>query len=198
MRPAIWEVGADWPNEGEIDVVEGVNDWTPNQSTLHTSSRCTMPASRAQTGVSTGNTCDTITTNNTDCSVNAPSANSYGPSFNSAGGGWYAMERTMSFIRVWFWSRNDGSVPSDVANGATTIDTDNWGTPYAYFPSESCDLSSHFGEHNIIINLDLCGVWAGAVFNADGCPGDCVTYVNDNPSSFTNAYFGIQWLKIYG
>lgn len=57
--PALWEVGADWPNQGrsrshakraelgardsnvstgEIDVLEGVNDVSPNQSTLHTSS----------------------------------------------------------------------------------------------------------------------------------------------------------------
>ncbi|KAJ8489562.1 hypothetical protein ONZ51_g2842 [Trametes cubensis] len=196
--PALWEVGADWPNQGEIDVLEGVNDQTPNQSTLHTSSGCTMPASRSQTGTSTGNNCDTAATNNAGCGVQAPTANSYGPAFNSAGGGWYAMERTSSFIKVWFWSRTDGSVPADVKNGATSINTDNWGTPYAYFPSQSCDLNSHFGAHNIIINLTLCGDWAGAVYSADGCPGDCVSYVNNNPSAFTNAYFDIQWLKIYG
>ena len=48
--PAVWEVGADWPNEGEIDIVEGVNDQSPNQVSFHTGSGCTMPASRAQTG----------------------------------------------------------------------------------------------------------------------------------------------------
>ena len=36
------------------------------------------------------------------------------------------MERTDSFIKVWFWTRNAGNVPSDVKNGATTVDTDNW------------------------------------------------------------------------
>ena len=58
--------------------------------------------------------------------MKATATNSFGPSFNSAGGGWYAMERTDSFIKVWFWTRNAGNVPSDVKNGATTVDTDNW------------------------------------------------------------------------
>ncbi|KAH9850499.1 laminarinase [Lenzites betulinus] len=196
--PALWEVGADWPNQGEIDVLEGVNDQSPNQSTLHTSSGCSMPASRSQTGTAGSNNCDVAATNNAGCGVQANKANSYGPGFNSAGGGWYAMERTTSFIKVWFWSRTDGSVPSDVSSGSTSINTDNWGTPYAFFPSQSCDLTSHFGEHNIIINLTLCGDWAGNVFSQDGCPGNCVDFVNNNPSAFTNAYFDIQWLKIYG
>ncbi len=30
------------------------------------------------------------------------------------------------------------------------------GTPFAFFPSTSCDIDSHFGPHNIIINLTLC------------------------------------------
>ena len=79
-----------------------------------------------QHSTSTGNNCDTAATNNAGCGVTAPTSNSYGPAFNAAGGGWYAMERTNSFIKVWFWSRNSGSVPSDVQNGATSVNTDNW------------------------------------------------------------------------
>lgn len=82
------------------------------------------------------------------------------------------MERTTDFIKVWFWARNDNSVPSDV-KGSTAVDTDNWvllpldydfaidfitkqGTPAAAFPNTSCDMSEFFEEHNIIINLTLC------------------------------------------
>ena len=70
--------------------------------------------------------CDTAVNNNAGCGVQAPTTNSYGPSFNSAGGGYYAMERTDSFIKVWFWSRGDSSVPSDLSSGSSSIDTDNW------------------------------------------------------------------------
>nr|VWO94484.1 Mixed-linked glucanase [Ganoderma boninense] len=195
--PAVWEVGSDWPNDGEIDIVEGVNDQTPNQSTLHTNSGCSMPSSRTQTGTSTGTNCDTAATNNAGCGVQAPQSASYGPPFNSAGGGWYAMERTDTSIKVWYWLRNAGNVPSDVRNGASTINTSNWGEPVADFPNTDCDITEHFGAHNLIINLTFCGDWAGAVYSSDGCPGDCTTYVDQNPSAFSNAYFDIAWLKIY-
>lgn len=71
------------------------------------------------------------------------------------------MERSNSGVKIWFWSRW-GAVPQDVANGATSVNTDNWGTPFADFPSTTCDVS-HFGPHNIVINLTFCGY-----FDLDG------------------------------
>ena len=97
------------------------------------------------TGTSTGDNCDVDATGNSGCGVTSNDASSYGPTFNAAGGGFYAMERSDAGVKVWFWSRNSGSIPSDVLNGATSVDTDNWGTPFADFPSTSCDMSSHFG-----------------------------------------------------
>ena len=40
--PAVWEVGDDWPNQGEVDIVEGVNNVSPNQATLHTAAGKTL------------------------------------------------------------------------------------------------------------------------------------------------------------
>ncbi|KAF9460039.1 laminarinase [Collybia nuda] len=196
--PALWTVGSDWPNQGEIDILEGVNDQGVNQATLHTNSGCTMPSSRSQTGTSTGNNCDVAATNNAGCGVRMNDSRSYGPTFNNNGGGWFAMERTSSYIKVWFWSRQATGIPSDVLNGATSINTGNWGTPTAYFPNNSCPISSKFGAHNIIINLTFCGDWAGSVYGSSGCPSSCVDYVNNNPSAFSNAYFDFAWLKVYG
>ncbi|RPD81602.1 2 beta-glucanase [Lentinus tigrinus ALCF2SS1-7] len=200
--PAAWEVDeASWPAEGEIDILEGTNDIEPNQMTLHTSPNCAQPATgRTMTGSVVSTDCDTNVNGNQGCAVKAPTANSYGKSFNAAGGGYYAMERTTSFIKIWFWSRNDGSVPADVKTAGSSVNTDDWGEPAALFVSDTCDIPSHFGSHNIIINLTLCGDWAGQseFFNTlGGCPGDCVTYVNQNPSAFSDAYWDIAGVHVY-
>ena len=106
--------------------IEGVNDESPNAMTLHTGADCSMPASRTMTRTATVNNCDVNTDGNTGCGVQAPTANSYGPSFNAIGGGVYAMERTDDFIKVWFWPRNAGNVPNDVRNPGGSVNTDNW------------------------------------------------------------------------
>ncbi|KDR71891.1 hypothetical protein GALMADRAFT_102381 [Galerina marginata CBS 339.88] len=196
--PAIWETTeSGWPAGGETDIVEGVNDQGPNGATLHTTPGCTMPASRAQTGTSAQLNCDTSVNGNAGCGVKFPTANSYGPSFNNNGGGFYAMERSPTYIKVWFWARNDGSVPAEVKNGGSQTNPNNWGTPVAYFPNTSCNLAQHFQANNIIINLTLCGDWAGNVYSQSGCPSTCVDYVNNNPSAFTNAYFNFAAIRVY-
>ncbi|KAG9221782.1 hypothetical protein CCMSSC00406_0006725 [Pleurotus cornucopiae] len=194
--PAVWETNeGNWPNGGEIDILEGVNDQAPNAVTLHTSAGCTMPASRAQTGTAGQNDCNVAVNGNTGCGVRQNDAASYGPSFNSNGGGWFTVERTNSFIKVWFWGRNAGNVPSDVRNGASSVNTDAWGTPAAFFPNTQCDIASHFNQHNIIINLTFCGDWAGSVYAQSGCPSTCNDFVENNPGSFSNAFFDFASLR---
>lgn len=200
--PAIWETEEpDWPASGEIDILEGANNVVPNQSTLHTSHNCSMPNNTIQSGEFITTNCDASVAYNAGCGVKlTEDKKSFGPGFNSIGGGWYAMERTLHYIKVWFWERNDPFVPWDVSSGAWIVDTNNWGIPAANFPNNTeCDIQSHFGGNHIIINLALCGDWAGnsALYNASGCPLDCVTYVNNNPTAFTNAYFQISSMSVY-
>ena len=153
--------------------IEGVNDVAPNTMTLHVGTTCTMPSSRTETGTPTGLDCNVNTDGNSGCGVQATQANSYGPGLNSIGGGWYAMERTDDFIKVWFFPRN-GNTPSDVSSGAGSINTSNWvtsiiipamwrrsltmwqGTPTAFFPNTQCNIASDFDANNIIINLTFC------------------------------------------
>ncbi|KAG5643758.1 hypothetical protein DXG03_009693 [Asterophora parasitica] len=40
--------------------------------------------------------------------------------------GAYVVERNNDFIKMRFWARNDESVPADVKNGASSVNTDNW------------------------------------------------------------------------
>lgn len=94
--------------------------------TLHTSTGCTVPAERNQTGISAQLDCDVAINGNNGCNVKAPTNDSYGPAFNTAGGGFYAMERTNEAIKVWFWTRNAPDVPADVRSGAETLNTDTF------------------------------------------------------------------------
>ncbi|KIJ17950.1 glycoside hydrolase family 16 protein [Paxillus involutus ATCC 200175] len=204
--PAVWTVGADWPNEGEIDIVEGVNSLMPNIASVHTGSNCSMiPSARNMTGQPTGTNCAAYETDNAGCGVqftedvNDPI--NFGPGFNTHQGGWYAVERTSTYMKIWFWSRRDLSVPDEVKFGPTsgTIDTETWGTPAALWTDDMCDFPSHFGPHNIVINLALCGDWAGNyhVYQGSGCPDTCEEFVDRNPATFYSAYFDFASIKIY-
>ncbi|KIK89907.1 glycoside hydrolase family 16 protein [Paxillus rubicundulus Ve08.2h10] len=200
--PAVWETNeSNWPQRGEVDILEGVNDVIPNQSALHASPNCSIPATGVnQLGTTISTNCDATVNYNQGCVVDfSEDGNSFGPNFNRIGGGWYAMERTNDYISVWFWERGDRSAPYDVISGAPHINTSKWGTPSAYFPNTDCDLASHFGPNNIIINLTFCGDRAGNsdVYTASGCPSTCVDYVNNNPAAFADAYFQFASINIY-
>ncbi|OCH84058.1 hypothetical protein OBBRIDRAFT_815608 [Obba rivulosa] len=191
--PAIWEaddtVGL---KNGELDILEGVNSLSGYTTLQHERGMHDAGESRAD-WVSSPQA-----SGNSGCSVSSPSSNSFGPTFNSIGGGWYVIERNPTALSVWFWARNDGSVPATVSGGASTISTVGWKTPLAYFPSSpTCNLSTNLKNHNIIINTMLCGSWAGTRYSVSGCPSDCISYVNANPSAFVNAYWEFAALRVY-
>lgn len=85
-------------------MVEGVNDYTNNQVTLHTAPGCSMPSSDPTAlGISGsligGTDCAAADTGNAGCGVRASETNSYGAPFNAMGGGVYA-SKFSSYI-VW-------------------------------------------------------------------------------------------------
>ncbi|KZS90843.1 2 beta-glucanase [Sistotremastrum niveocremeum HHB9708] len=192
--PSAWTVAQVWPGEGEIDVIEGANNVGPNQSTLHTAPGCTMPSGLAMSGHPLGTNCDAVATGNVGCGTSLTPTST---AFNANGGGVYAMERTPDFIKMWFWARNDPSIPSDLASGANAVNTAAWPAPYALFPSTNCNINQFFGPHNIIFDLTLCGDWAGSTYPSSGCPGTCVDFVNNNPAGFVNAFWDIASLRIF-
>ncbi|KAF9820365.1 hypothetical protein IEO21_01374 [Rhodonia placenta] len=198
--PAAWETGPNWPANGEVDVIEGVNDQGPNLVSLHVATTCSMPSSgRDMSGTAGSLNCDVNTDGNSGCGVNNPTSNSFGHDFNNAGGGWYAMERTSDEVKVWFWSRQDSTVPGDVQSGADEVNTNNWNQPVAYFPSTDCDIGNEFGKNNnLIFDLTFCGDWAGgSSYAAAGCSGTCVDWVNNHPSSFHDSYWDVAAVRVY-
>jgi hypothetical protein len=121
----------------------------------------------------------------------------YGKGFNQVGGGVYAMEWTSQSISIWHFRR--ASIPSDISSGQPN--PGSWGQPVAKFISSGCNIDSHFNNHNIIINTDFCGDWAGNVWGQQ-CAGitkvpTCVEYVESKGGEFVDAYWMFNSIKVY-
>jgi len=196
--PALWlSDPANWPRNGEIDVVEAVNSATTgNQMTLHTTNGCKMDRKRKESADVLQTNCYNGTNNNAGCGVQGAN-DTYGEVFNINGGGVYAMEWRTDGIRVWFFKRS--SIPSDIIAGSSP-DPSSWGTALADFPNTDCSISSHFRNQSIIANIDLCGDWAGstAVYSTQGrCPGTCIDFVMNNAAAFKTAFWQWNSWKVY-
>ncbi|KAK3717030.1 hypothetical protein LTR37_006085 [Vermiconidia calcicola] len=179
--PALWLTDqSNWPEHGEIDVVEAVNQANNgNQMTLHTSRGCKMDVKRKETGSSLTKNCWNETEGNAGCGVQGKQ-DTYGQSFNANGGGIYAMAWRHAGIRIWFFGRSNipSDIPADLTN-TSAPNPDGWGKPLADFPNTHCDIGNHFKNQSIIANIDLCGTWAGdaSVYSKeDFCPGQCTDF----------------------
>jgi hypothetical protein len=194
--PAFWLFGPNWPNSGEIDVIEGVNLAGTDQITLHTASGCNVNIAGSQSGttLSTSN-CNSGNAGN-GCSASTTTANAYGNSFNNNGGGVYAMQWESSGVYVWFWDH--AHVPADVKNGAPV--TGNWGLPIVAFNGGSgCNFDSYFANENIVFDTTFCGQWAGNAWTGTcaSYASTCDAYVAANPGAFAPAYWLINSIKVY-
>lgn len=158
--PAFWSLGSGtWPQTGEIDIIEGVNMNTQNKMVLHTDTNCKTNG-LSQTGTQSLYDCALDSASGASgCDVNAVESNTFGTGFNSASGGVYAMERTSTSIKVWFFPR--GSVPASIT--ADAPDTSKFGTPNSNFEG-ACDMDTRFKDHRFIFDTTFCGDWAGNVY----------------------------------
>lgn len=151
--PFSWTVGPNWPNSGEIDIIEGVNQQSQNDMTLHTNSGCSITNTGNYTGAMGTSNCDVNApgqATNAGCQIASQDSSTYGAGFNAASGGVYATEWTSNMISIWFFPR--GSIPSDI--GAGNPDPANWGEPQANFQG-GCDIDSHFTNQQIVRSYPL-------------------------------------------
>ncbi|KAJ6627183.1 beta-1,3-1,4-glucanase [Mycena sp. CBHHK59/15] len=196
--PAWWTVGPNWPNAGEIDVLEGVHAVGTNKMTLHTNGGCTMDPAQ-QTGTLVQANCISgpdAGGDNTGCGVTDPDPTSYGQGFNQASGGVFAHEwLPATGVRIWHFQR--ANIPPDITSG--TPNPDSWPTPVAVFHAgPNCDFSQHFSEHVLTIDTTICGDWAGSQgsFSGAGCPGTCADIVAD-PTNFALAKWKVNSITVY-
>jgi hypothetical protein len=144
--PAFWLLGPKWPNGGEIDILEGVNEDDRNRVTLHTGPGCVVEgmtsapqkggslaararfeerkkkASQGFVGEMITENCDVKAPNqepNQGCTIRSPEADAlqtYGTGFNEAGGGVYATEIRDDGVSVWFF-------PYDTSKSSSATDS---------------------------------------------------------------------------
>jgi len=172
-----------------------------NQMSLHTTAGCTHPVPVNETGVANGVDCSTPA----GCTVTESSPNSFESGFALVGGGVWACQFDVAGIFIWFWSRPNVPASITSANSTSPIDISQWGTPSASYPSTTCNITEFFTPQNLVIDITLCGNWAGIgpVYNATcGASGTTGLCYNDNvvgPGSpkYDNAYFEISYVRAY-
>ncbi|KAF8552469.1 glycoside hydrolase family 16 protein [Imleria badia] len=197
--PAFWSFGPKWPDDGEIDIIEGINLNTANQMAIHGTEGCYQNDTTNQLG-STGST---DCSQGSGCTVGEASPNSYAASFAEAGGGVFATQFDVSGIFMWFWSRPN--IPSSIslANSTSSMDTSSWGTPHAAFSSATCNISEFFTAQNLVLDIALCGDWAGVpgIYDSQcaGLTGICYndSVVGPGSPTYDNAYFDINYVRTY-
>ncbi|KAF5355853.1 hypothetical protein D9756_003785 [Leucocoprinus leucothites] len=197
--PAFWTLGAGkWPDTGEIDIIEGVHDNEHNQVTFHTAPGCmlnpntTFTGTVAQLGGQSNTQCDGLINDNSGCAIIEWSRASYGPFFDSLGGGVFAMKWDDAGIAVWSFYRQ--AIPMDITQGSP--DPSKWGAPVAALSPDDCNISQYFSNHSIVFDITFCGDWAGNSYASTNCPGTCAERLMD-PSNFVNATWIINNLKVY-
>jgi len=194
--PAYWTVGFKWPDDGEIDIIEGVNKNTKNQYTMHTSSGCSIDPSTLPNGlpshVGKDTNCNSGGGHN-GCPFFDPDTISYGAGLNNAGGGVFVVLWDSDVIKIWRFPPKE--VPSDLKNQVP--DPDSWDDSYLRAQlgdSSKCDVGEHFTQHSITFDITLCGDWAGTVY--PGGKGACASAVKDL-SNFKNVAWRISSVQVY-
>ena len=144
-----WSLGPDWPKQGEIDIIEGVNAQSRNAMALHTESDCVIAPNGSFSGIINTVNCNVDAADqpkNVGCRVDAVDDGTFGAGFNAQSGGVYVMQWTASAVKVWMFPRK--SIPNDL-NPATTPDPGGWTLPMASFAG-GCNMADLIQNQKLV------------------------------------------------
>jgi len=202
----IWETGINsghafdggWPAFGEVDIIEQVNtDKNKNHFTLHTTAGCTSTMSTTSGGTLENSDCnsggapasilekarprDPSAQNGTQgCSMTVTSESDMKK-------GVYVCQVADEVIRLWFFPDPTVAPIRDVLT-ADTLDVNTLGAPVGVhaLPTADCD-PLHFQNLRMVINLAICGDWAGNVACNDNTDKLGISYAT-GPTNCATSY----------
>ena len=193
--PAWWLTGPDWPNNGEIDIFEGINPetghMTLNQSTLHTKQGCNGGV-QSNIGVANCNKGPSPSEPYQGCSQQFNDVRTF-DTFNKDGGIYACELSTCGDITIWFFT-GQTNIPDELKDNYTgSFDPHNWkATETKHFSK----CFNYFKDLSMILNIAICGDWSNSQY---GTNDDCKNAIskswknNENPK----AYWDFNWIKVY-
>ncbi|EGO20117.1 glycoside hydrolase family 16 protein [Serpula lacrymans var. lacrymans S7.9] len=137
--PSVWTNGPNWPNDGEIGIIESVNLMPNNQIALHTT-----PAALTQhPKTSRGPLWSTTEVRVRGVPLRRRKGTALGLALLLHRGGVLAAQFDVSGIYIWFWSRAD--IPESITQLTSTspVDTSSWGDPSSAYPPPSSRNRHH-------------------------------------------------------
>ncbi|KAI1415769.1 glycoside hydrolase family 16 protein [Hypoxylon sp. FL1857] len=203
--PAFWafnnqDDGANWPAGGEIEIIEGANTAERNLFSTHTTEGCHAPRD-GFIGQQGRKDCSPDP-ENIGCNYATPASDttSYGDAFNAEGGGVYALKWDSQDLKLWHFPRS--TIPDNIIYGHVVgPDPSSWGPPQAVFGGSSCSPDTYFYNLSLVLNINFCGDYAGNIWGkADQCnllAPTCEEFVANNPESFQEAYWDINYIDVY-
>ncbi|GAA5955204.1 hypothetical protein JCM8115_001881 [Rhodotorula mucilaginosa] len=209
--PAIWSTGPDWPNGGEIDLVEYVSLQSKNGFSVHTGPGCwagsTGYSAEGMLAGANSLNCDAHATDSQGCGFRTTQNATCGVGANAKGAGVYALEWSSAGIKAWYFPR--GQVPQDIKD--KNPNPWSWSTPDMYIAAEGCNPSTYFQPQTLVVNSNICGTWPEGVWHTDGdysgqSSGSCAAltgadtcrdYVLNSAHDFSHAYWRIKSFSVY-
>jgi len=216
--------GAPWPDGGEVDILEYVND-DVSKTSLHTGHACRLDPNL----VNRYGYMPDRNRMNYDCRTRYPQHLGCAPNkWMRSGQQWahnpgvVALERTAEFLKIFFIP--EGSIPGDLIGDAPRPDTwDRFIVSYYPFSANGCPPSV-MAAQQLVLNIGFCGDWASKVWGdsaycksrTHSCRSvdplheyapqqDCCTqFIFDEDRAHgtddylrQRAFFNISWLKVY-